>query len=109
MLDTNIQWHYNLLMKQMYVYIMASDFNGTLYVGVTSDLIKRVWQHKNHIMDGFTDKYDVDKLVYYEIWQDELGAIQREKQLKHWNRKWKKELIAKKNPDWKDLYENLLG
>ncbi|MGN0919679.1 MAG: GIY-YIG nuclease family protein [Alphaproteobacteria bacterium] len=96
-------------MKQMYVYIMASDFNGTLYVGVTSDLIKRVWQHKNHVTEGFTDKYDVNKLVYYETWQDELGAIQREKQLKRWNRKWKKELIAKMNPHWEDLYKHLLG
>ena len=96
-------------MKQMYVYIMASNFNGTLYVGVTSDLIKRVWQHKNHVTDSFTDKYDVDKLVYYEIWQDELGASQREKQLKHYNRKWKKDLIAQKNPHWEDLYDNLLG
>ena len=96
-------------MKQMYVYIMANNFNGTLYVGVTSDLTKRVWQHKNHVVKGFTDKYNVDKLVYFEIWQDELGAIEREKKLKHWNRKWKKDLIAKQNPHWNDLYESLFG
>ena len=88
---------------------MASNFNGTLYIGVTSDLIKRVWQHKNHFVDGFTSKYNIDKLVYYETWQDELGAIKRKKQLKSWNRKWKKELIAKSNPHWEDLYPKLLG
>ncbi len=97
------------IMKQMYVYIMASGFNGTLYVGVTSDLIKRVWQHKNHVVPGFTDKYNIDKLVYYELWQDELGAIQREKQIKHWHRQWKKDLIEKENPEWLDLYNTLLG
>ena len=96
-------------MKQMYVYIMAKEFNGTLYIGVTSDLIKRVCQHKNHLIKGFTEKYNVDKLVYYEIWQDELGAIQREKTLKHWNRKWKKDLITRNNPLWDDLYLKLLG
>ena len=94
-------------MKQMYVYIMSSQQNGTLYIGVTSDLVKRVWQHKNHVIDGFTDKYNVDKLVYYECFEDELNAIQREKRLKHWNRKWKIELIEKMNPDWEDLYNQI--
>ena len=96
------------IMKQMYVYIMASHFNGTLYIGVTSDLIKRIWQHKNHVIDGFTSKYNVTKLVYYEILHDELAAIKREKQLKHWNRKWKIDLITKQNPYWNDLYPELL-
>ena len=96
-------------MKQMYVYIMASQKNGTIYVGVTSDLIKRVWQHKNHVVEGFTEQYKVDKLVYYEIWQDELGAISREKTLKHWNRNWKLALIEKNNPEWRDLYDDIVG
>ena len=96
-------------MKQMYVYIMASQKNGTIYVGVTSDLIKRVWQHKNHVIEGFTEQYKVDKLVYYEIWQDELGAISREKTVKHWNRDWKLALIEKENPEWRDLYDDILG
>ena len=96
-------------MKQMYVYIMASQKNGTIYVGVTSDLIKRVWQHKNHVVEGFTEQYKVDKLVYYEIWQDERGAIQREKTLKHWNRNWKLALIEKENPEWRDLYDDIVG
>ena len=96
-------------MKKMYVYILASQKNGTLYVGVTSDLIKRIWQHKKHVVKGFTDKYNVDKLVYYEVWQDELGAIEREKKLKHWNRQWKKKLIEKDNPDWNDLYNDIIG
>ena len=96
-------------MKQMYVYIMASQKNGTIYVGVTSDLIKRVWQHKNNVVEGFTEQYKVDKLVYYEIWQDERGAIQREKTLKHWNRNWKLALIEKENPEWRDLYDDIVG
>ena len=88
---------------------MASQKNGTIYVGVTSDLIKRVWQHKNHVVEGFTEQYKVDKLVYYEIWQDERGAIQREKTLKHWNRNWKLALIEKENPEWRDLYDDIVG
>ncbi len=92
----------------MYVYIMASNRNGTLYVGVTSDLVKRTWEHKNHAVEGFTDKYDVDKLVYYEIYDDELNAIQREKTLKRWKRKWKLDLIEKMNPNWSDLYDKII-
>lgn len=95
-------------MKQMYVYIMASQHNGTLYIGVTSDLIKRVWQHKNKIIQGFTCKYDVNKLVYFECYDDELNAIQREKTLKHWNRQWKIKLIESKNPNWDDLYNTII-
>ena len=93
----------------MYVYIVANKSNTSLYIGVTSNLIKRVWQHKNHVVEGFTDKYNVNKLVYYEIWQDELGAIKREKQLKNWHRQWKINLIQKDNPKWLDLYDKLLG
>ena len=95
-------------MRQMYVYIMASKRNGTIYVGVTSDLVKRVWQHKNHIVKGFTDRYKVNQLVYYEVWQDELGAIQREKTLKQYGRNKKKDLIESFNPLWQDLYEVII-
>jgi len=95
-------------MKQSYVYILSSKKNGTLYIGVTSDLIKRVWEHKNNVVEGFTKKYSVHNLVYFEIYEDIEQAIKREKQLKRWNRKWKLELIEKSNPDWVDLYEGIL-
>ena len=94
-------------MKTYYVYILASKRNGTLYIGVTNDLIKRVYEHKNDLVEGFTERYSVHKLVYYEETNDINSALKREKQLKKWNRKWKLELIEKKNPDWKDLYETL--
>jgi putative endonuclease len=90
--------------KQFYVYILASKRNGTLYVGVSSDLIKRVWEHKNKLVEGFTKKYGVDKLVYYEVHNDAEKAILREKQIKKWNRAWKLWLIEEKNPEWKDLF-----
>jgi len=93
--------------KNYYVYILASRRNGTLYIGVTSDLIKRVWEHKNKLAEGFTEQYDVSNLVYYEHFLDAENAIRREKRLKKYNRKWKTELIEKANPDWKDLYEDL--
>ena len=95
-------------MKTMYVYVMSNKTNTTLYIGVTSDLIKRVWQHKNHITKGFTSKYNVNKLVYFEVFQDELSAIKREKVLKNWHRKWKEELIQEKNPEWSDLYNTII-
>ena len=82
-----------------YVYILASQRNGTLYIGVTSDLNKHVWQHKNHEIAGFTQKYQVDQLVYYEMYDDIDVAINREKQLKGWNRAWKIDLIERLNPD----------
>ena len=94
-------------MKQYFVYILASKKNGTLYTGVTSDLIKRVYQHKNNLADGFTKKYNVHSLVYYEIHEDVLQAIQREKQIKVWKRDWKIRLICENNPDWEDLYSQL--
>lgn len=96
-------------MKQYYVYILASQRNGTLYIGVTNDLIKRVWQHKNKAADGFTKKYGVDKLVYFEDTSDIMSALEREKQLKNWHRQWKINLIQGKNPEWKDLYEDIIG
>ena len=93
--------------KQPAVYILASKRNGTLYIGVTSDLVKRVWQHKNDVVEGFTKKYGVHTLVYYEMHADMTEAIVREKRLKKWNRAWKIELIEKENPQWRDLWPEL--
>ena len=90
-------------MKTYFVYLLVSKRNGTLYVGVTSNLKKRIYEHKNKLIEGFTKKYNVDKLVYYEETNDVNIAIKREKQLKKWNRKWKIELIEKSNPNWNDL------
>ncbi len=95
-------------MHQYYVYILASKRDGTLYIGVTNDLIKRVWEHKNKVADGFTKKYGVDKLVYYESTENIESAILREKQLKNWHRQWKINLIQSKNPEWRDLYEEII-
>jgi putative endonuclease len=91
-----------------YVYILASKKNGTLYIGVTSDIIKRIYEHKDKSADGFTEKYDVSLLVYYEIFDDIVSAIEREKQLKNWKRAWKVALIEKENSGWGNLYETLL-
>ena len=92
--------------KTYSVYILASKRNGTLYIGVTNGLERRVYEHKNNLVEGFTAKYGVHRLVHYEQTDDIHSAIQREKQLKKWNRKWKLELIEKENPDWKDLSED---
>ena len=96
-------------MKSGYVYILASNKNGTLYIGVTSDLVKRIWQHKNDEAGekAFSSKYDVKKLVYYEEYGDIYDALNREKRLKRYERKWKIELIEKENPGWRDLYDNI--
>ncbi|OHA15464.1 MAG: excinuclease ABC subunit C [Candidatus Taylorbacteria bacterium RIFCSPLOWO2_12_FULL_43_20] len=94
-------------MRNYYVYILASQRNGTLYIGVTNDLIRRVYEHKNGLVEGFTKKYNVKNLIYYEATTDVNGALQREKQLKKWNRKWKLDLIESENPNWKDLSEDL--
>jgi putative endonuclease len=96
-------------MKQYYVYILASDRNGTLYIGVTSHLVKRTYDHKSDFIEGFTKKHQVHQLVYYEITNDINSAITREKQLKSWNRKWKIDLIEKTNPQWEDLYPSITG
>ena len=90
------------------IYILASKRNGTLYTGVTSDLVKRVYEHKNGLADGFTKKYGAHHLVYFELHEDMHAAISREKQIKKWNRAWKLELIEKNNPAWKDLYESIV-
>ena len=91
--------------NQPAVYILASKRNGTLYVGVTSDLVKRVWEHKNNMVEGFTKQYRVHQLVWYELHESMESAIMREKRLKDWKRAWKLELIESKNPDWLDLYD----
>lgn len=91
-----------------YVYITANKRNGTLYTGVTSDLIKRIWQHKNKLVDAFTDKYNVTLLVYYEEHNDIREAIQREKRIKKWERAWKLRIIEEMNPNWDDLYEKII-
>jgi putative endonuclease len=95
------------LSKNYYVYLLASGRNGTLYTGVTSDLIKRAWQHREALAEGFTKKYDVKQLVWYEVHGDALAAITREKQIKKWNRSWKIRLIQEQNPLWRDLYEDI--
>jgi putative endonuclease len=94
--------------KQPCVYILASKRNGTLYVGVTSDLVKRIWEHRNDVVAGFTKKYGVHTLVYYEFHSDMTSAIVREKQIKKWNRAWKIELIESVNPDWRDLWQGIV-
>jgi len=88
---------------------MASEWKGTLYVGVTSDLVKRVYEHRNHLADGFTRTYAVSRLVWFEGTPDIREAIRREKQIKNWKRAWKVALIEKENPRWLDLYEGILG
>ena len=93
--------------KSPCVYILASRRNGTLYIGVTSDLIKRVWQHKNNLVDGFTKKYRVHALVWFEPHETMESAIKREKNIKKWNREWKLGLIERSNPQWQDLFKDL--
>jgi len=95
-------------MKTGYIYIMTNQKNGTLYVGVTSNLVKRVYEHRNALVDGFTKKHGLKKLVYYEIFEDIVNAIEREKQLKAGNRKRKLNLIEANNPNWLDLYLQIL-
>ena len=94
--------------KQFYVYILASKRNGTLYTGVTSNLIQRVWQHKHYVIQGFTRKYNVKTLVYYEVHENAESALTREKKIKRWRRSWKLDLIENSNPGWRDLYEGIL-
>jgi len=96
-----------VLTRSYYVYLLASRRKGTLYVGVTNDLSKRVWQHKQELVEGFTKKYGVKSLVWFEQTESIESAIVREKQIKKWNRDWKVELIEKTNPQWRDLYEEI--
>jgi putative endonuclease len=95
------------MLKVPCVYILASRRNGTLYVGTTSDLLKRVWEHKNDLVEGFRKRFGVHKLVWYEVHETMESAIQREKGIKKWNRKWKLSLIEQSNPQWQDLSDNL--
>jgi putative endonuclease len=94
-------------MKEYSVYILANKRKGTLYVGFTTDLVQRVYSHKNDLVEGFTKKYGVHTLVYYETGGDYEGTLIREKQIKEWKRQWKIELIEKSNPEWRDLYEDI--
>jgi putative endonuclease len=95
-------------MKQYYVYILTNKNNVTLYTGVTNNLIRRIYEHKNNLVEGFSKKYHLHKLVYFESTSDIRSAIEREKRIKTWHRKWKIELIEKENPEWIDLYEGLI-
>jgi len=94
-------------MQSFYVYILASKRNGTIYVGSTSDLVRRVWEHKNSMIPGFTAKYNVHNLVYYETHETYVEAARREKRFKNWCRQWKLNLIENQNPEWRDLYEDI--
>jgi putative endonuclease len=95
--------------RHFYVYILASKIGGTLYIGVTNDLIRRVAEHRLKLVESFTEKYDVGKLVYYEQFDDAENSIKREKRLKKWNRAWKIRLIEEHNPNWEDLYPGIAG
>lgn len=94
--------------KYSYVYILTNEFNTVFYIGVTSDLIKRIWEHKNKVVGGFTKKYNLCKLVYFETTENIESAITREKQLKNWHREWKINLIRTKNPIFEDLYSKII-
>jgi putative endonuclease len=93
--------------QMFFVYLLASKPHGTLYVGFTSDLLKRVWEHKNKLVPGFTERYGVHRLVWFEAHESHAAALKREKQIKEWRRGWKRELIEKDNPYWVDLYPGL--
>jgi len=93
--------------KQFYVYMLCSKRNGTLNIGVTSDLVKRIYEHKNDLVDGFTKKYGIHRFVWYETHDSAESTITREKQMKKWKRAWKLKLIEQNNPKWNDLYENI--
>ncbi len=95
-------------MNQYYIYILAKGRNSTFYVGVTNDLVRRVWEHKEKLAEGFTKKYDVDKLVYYEIHNSVEEAIKKEKLVKKWRRQIKMEVIERVNPEWNDLYFEII-
>ena len=95
-------------MKQGYVYMLTNKPHGTLYVGVTANLARRIWEHKNHFVEGFCSKYNLEHLVWYDVHESIYSAISREKQLKNWKRVWKVELIEEMNPAWRELYWDLV-
>jgi len=97
------------MQKTFHVYILASKKNGFLYTGITSDLVKRIWEHRNGVMDGHTKTYSIKRLVYFEKYDDFDNAVKREKQLKKWRRTWKTDLIERDNPDWNDLYKTIVA
>ena len=94
--------------RSFWVYILASRLGGTLYIGVTNDLVRRVYEHREGLADGFTKKYGIKTLVYFEPYEEIATALQREKNIKHWSREWKIDLIIASNPDWRDLYEEIV-
>jgi putative endonuclease len=94
--------------RQPAVYVLASKKNGTLYLGVTSDLVKRIWEHKSNLVEGFTKRYGIHQLVWYELHETMDSAIEREKRLKEWKRQWKVRLIENTNPNWEDLYHTII-
>jgi len=106
--EAGIQEKIKMVNKQPAVYILASKRNGILYIGVTSDLVKRIWEHKNNLVAGFTKRYNVHHLVWYELHEEMISAIERERSLKEWKRSWKLRLIESSNPDWQDLYDTIL-
>ncbi len=106
-LDTFFLFSYPIFMKKGYVYILTNKSNGVLYIGVTSNLTKRIWEHKNKVVEGFSKTYNLNKLVYFEVFDDIVNAIEKEKILKGKTRLKKINLIENMNPDWKDLYEEL--
>jgi putative endonuclease len=95
--------------KQPATYLLASERIGTLYLGVTSDLVARTWQHREHVVDGFTKRHGVSRLVWYELHGEMHSAITREKQIRKWNRSWKIRLIEETNPHWNDLWPSIIG
>jgi putative endonuclease len=103
----DLEWDDTAMDQSSYVYILASEPYGILYIGVTSNLLKRVWQHREGVVEGFTKQYGVKQLVWYEIHTEIVQAITREKQIKRWSRNWKVNLIQESNPDWRDLYDEI--
>lgn len=97
-----------IMEKSYYVYIITNKTNNVFYIGVTSNIVKRIYEHKNNLVEGFSSRYNVHKLVYFEITEDIESAIKREKQLKNWHRDWKINLIKEKNPDFIDLYDSII-
>ena len=107
-LDSGAGIHSRAMNKQPAVYILASKRNGTLYIGVTSNLVKRIGEHRNNLVEGFTERYGVHNLVWYELHESMESAIQREKRLKEWKRQWKMQMIEKVNPNWDNLYPGIV-
>lgn len=97
-----------MVLNNYYVYILSNKNNTVLYIGVSNNLVRRMWEHKNKMFEGFTAKYNVDKLVYYEVCYDVNDAIHREKQIKNWHKEWKTNLIKSVNPEFKDLYKEII-